>query len=1054
MTALFLKIAGMSITACAVIGAVLLLRLLLKKAPRVFSYVLWAAVFFRLLCPFSLELPSAGITPVKIETVETPVYEYNAPYVPDIADQRGGTVTLYTSDSEEAPVYKKVGSAVDIFTVIWLCGTIVTLSYGIVSYIKLKKRLRNAAKKDGYFLCSNIDNPFIMGVFKPEIFLPEKLGEKETAFILMHENAHIRRGDHIAKIIMFSALCLHWFNPLVWLSFRLCEKDMEMSCDEKVTKDMSPESKADYGQTLLNLTAKRTAAFTACFGENGTKQRVKNVLSYKKPALWIVIICTILAAAVIIGLSVNQKEEIADSVFGSINASPYGDLVIEINGTEVHYNADKDKNTVCNEFIDAILNADIKQHGRSILQTTDKSVDFNLYMLDCFTVSSGKNVSGEDAFEISCVNIKIMDKKFFEVSKEDFDIIYSAAEKMVYYDKGNLTDSAGAFDFVSDESLNRIEGNYSTDSGFVLYNAENKAKLLLAMENLDCRFIKTSSPLPVEPFGELRFYFGEGNAEQDYNYYTAIAPFKYEDENSRVIYGLNNLSTDSYHYYEIPYITYSKIFSIMYNAAFDLSDSDRYERLIDSDNWVVHKDGDIISGSQVWSDFYASVLDGKSSSVNIAHYYTLEGQGNISEELYTEIKDDYPKLFKSKLEFDGNSFTLTTDENVKSYRYLKRYDITPESPSATYSSCTKYILINEDGLTWNEINRSMLSSQSNDYIDHYTVYNDYTPKLIMTTMPPRIKINGMEIETKAYSLTEFHSDGTATAQNADSSHPLYRSYLAPLITLSDTKDILEIECDYPPQKAVLTEWDITEDGNFEAAGISYEIDSPQMAGVYENKIYQLRLYWENSDVYSGHADYVFRTGTAYPIIPVSKEWSDSVYFGSEFPRIIYADEKICAFTEGVSGFFIYSFEEEKLVFTAEMKETLLNADISHGGLDSWNGISFAACNADGELRFLCSAHTPDSTRGFDIDLSTGFLKEIDGFEMKDVSIVNTLSSERPDSVTSAFSSEVSYFDNGYVYIANSGINNRILPGEGSHLPMIKLVKVNNGTEESFLPFAE
>lgn len=864
MTALFLKIAGMSITACAVIGAVLLLRLLLKKAPRVFSYVLWAAVFFRLLCPFSLELPSAGITPVKIETVETPVYEYNAPYVPDIADQRGGTVTLYTSDNENAPAYKKVGSVVDIFTVIWLCGTIVTLSYGVVSYIKLKKRLRNAAQKDGYFLCSNIDNPFIMGVFKPEIFLPEKLGEKETAFILMHENAHIRRGDHIAKIIMFSALCLHWFNPLVWLSFRLCEKDMEMSCDEKVTKDMSPESKADYGQTLLNLTAKRTAAFTACFGENGTKQRVKNVLSYKKPALWIVIICTILAAAVIIGLSVNQKEEIADSVFGSINASPYGDLVIEINGTEVHYNADKDKNTVCNEFIDAILNADIKQHGRSILQSTNKSVDFNLYMLDCFTVSSGKNVSGEDAFEISCVNIKIMDKKFFEISKEDFDIIYSAAEKMVYYDNSNLTDAVGAFDFVSDESLNRIESLHSADSGFVRCNAENQAKLISVMKNLDCHFINIDYHLPAEQFGELRFYFGEGNAEQDYNYYIAIAPFKYEDENSRVIYGLNNLSTDSYHYYEIPYMTYCKILSIMYNAAFDLSDSDRYERLIASNNWVVHKDGDIVSGSDKWTLFVSSVEKGEKADVDIAFYYTLESQGNISEELYEENKNNYPKLFKSKLEFDGNSFTLTADENVKSYRYLKRYDITPESPSATYSSCTKYILINEDGLTWNEINRSMLSSQSNDYIDHYTVYNDYIVTSAETKIPPDINLGGISISAGACEITIINSDGTASTMNADAAHPLDNAFSLPELVLNDTKAALEAECELGPDKAVLTEWQLSDIGNTSAEGASITTDELALLPVYADRIYRLRLYWENNDKFSGYADYVFKASTQIP----------------------------------------------------------------------------------------------------------------------------------------------------------------------------------------------
>ena len=265
MTAIFLEIAGMSLTACTIITAVILLRFLLKKAPKVFSYALWIVVFFRLLCPFTIELQTAVVTPVEIETVNMPHYEYNAPSVPDIAESRGGTVTIYTSENEEAPVYKKIGSAVDILAFVWLSGTAAMLCHGIISYIKLKARLKNAVSAQGYFLCENITNPFIMGIFKPKIYLPQSLGEKETAFILMHENAHIRRGDHIAKIIMFCALCLHWFNPLVWLSFKLCEKDMEMSCDEGVTKNMSPKNKADYGQILLNITAKRTAAFTACF---------------------------------------------------------------------------------------------------------------------------------------------------------------------------------------------------------------------------------------------------------------------------------------------------------------------------------------------------------------------------------------------------------------------------------------------------------------------------------------------------------------------------------------------------------------------------------------------------------------------------------------------------------------------------------------------------------------------------------------------------------------------------------------------------------------------
>ena len=680
-------------------------------------------------------------------------------------------------------------------------------------------------------------------------------------------------------------------------------------------------------------------------------------------------------------------------------------------------------------------------------------MDFNFYHLDFFTIASGKNASGEEAFEISCIDIKIMDKKFFEISREDFELIYSAAERMVFYPERNEE----TFRWEDDSFIcNKVSGAWGNEE-MKDYSAENAEKILAALRSAEYRPIKTNSPLPADPFGELRFYYGDGNDEQDYDYYTAIAPFEYIDENSRVINGISILSTNMYHYYEIPYDVYTKIVAVMYNTALDTSDASAgFEKLANSQKWVTHKDGDIFSGQQLWEDFYSSVLSGKPAKINVAFYYTLEGQGNISEELYSEIKDDYPKLFEDTLEFDGESFTLIQDYNPKSslnFLYLKRYDIKPESKSATYESCTKYVLVDDNSLTWEDIEQSMLSSQSDFHIDHYTVYNDYVPKLIMTTMPPRIKINGMEIDTRAYSLTEFHSDGTATAQNADSSHPLYRSYLAPLIQLSDTKGIAEFECDFKPDRAVLTEWDITEIGNYEAEGITYEIDSPQTIGIYADKVYQLRLYWDNTELYSGYADYVFSTGTAYPIVSVSDKWSENVYFGSEFPYIIYADEHICAFTEGVSGFFIYSFDEEKLIFKAEMLETLQNAGIEHGGLESWNGISLAAYNSDRQLKFLCSARTADNTKGFEIDLENSCLKEISDFESKDISIVTSTSDKLPEGVTNALSFNCVYLENGYIYIRNSGINNDILPNEGSHLPMIELVKITDGIEESFLPFS-
>ncbi len=323
MTDLFLTVVGMSVTACFVIAAVMVLRLVLKKAPKYISYLLWAAVFFRLLCPFSIDIPIGVVTPVLVEAHNTDNYQYgenanadinadtpaDSPHpVPAAINRENNSVRIYTSDSGAVPVYKKSRSILEILAAVWISGVTATAAYGIISLAMLKKRLKGAKYSGGAYSCQNIDNPFILGIFKPKIYLPEGLRGKQREYILKHENVHISRKDHLVKIVMYAALCVHWFNPLVWLSFKLCESDMEMSCDQKVTAKLSPEEKADYSQTLLNITVKKTAAFTACFGESGIKKRVKNVLYYKKPALWILILCVAAAAVSVVLLTANRTE--------------------------------------------------------------------------------------------------------------------------------------------------------------------------------------------------------------------------------------------------------------------------------------------------------------------------------------------------------------------------------------------------------------------------------------------------------------------------------------------------------------------------------------------------------------------------------------------------------------------------------------------------------------------------------------------------------------------------------------------------------------------------
>lgn len=325
MTELFIKIIGMSVTGSAVIAVIILLRLALKKAPKIFSYVLWAAALFRLLCPITFELPAAPIPSVEIpyEQVspnaaeglfitntasESPADKY-PPQQTEAVVQAEDTHESVTAPVSEVPAKKQI-NYLSAASYIWASAVIIMLLHGVISWARLSRSLRSAQKSgENVYVSAAISDPFIMGIIRPKIYLPTGLSFAESELIIRHEKAHMHRGDHIAKLVMYLTLCIHCFNPLVWVMFRLFERDMEMSCDEKVTADMTNEQKADYSQALLKISTVPAAVFTANFGEHSTKKRVRNVLSFKKPALWAVIVLTIVAAAVSIVLCANRKSD-------------------------------------------------------------------------------------------------------------------------------------------------------------------------------------------------------------------------------------------------------------------------------------------------------------------------------------------------------------------------------------------------------------------------------------------------------------------------------------------------------------------------------------------------------------------------------------------------------------------------------------------------------------------------------------------------------------------------------------------------------------------------
>ena len=296
MSGFFLSIVNMSISASWIVLAVLLLRLLLKKAPKWITVLLWGIVAIRLICPFSIEsvmslIPSAE-TITKAPNAPRPHFESGV----TIIDNQ---VNDYLGGHYYEGVTRPTGHFVDITTIlaiVWLVGIVVLLTYTIISYFRVKNKIGTAVLlRDNIYQSENVVSPFVLGIIKPKIYLPFNMNEQDMEHVIAHENAHIHRKDHWWKPFGFLVLTLHWFNPLMWLGYVLLCRDIELACDEKVVKEFNNEQKADYSQALLTCSVNRRiiAACPLAFGEVGVKNRVKSVLNYKKPAFWIILIAIV-----------------------------------------------------------------------------------------------------------------------------------------------------------------------------------------------------------------------------------------------------------------------------------------------------------------------------------------------------------------------------------------------------------------------------------------------------------------------------------------------------------------------------------------------------------------------------------------------------------------------------------------------------------------------------------------------------------------------------------------------------------------------------------------
>ncbi|MGN0604505.1 MAG: M56 family metallopeptidase [Oscillospiraceae bacterium] len=328
MTEIFRTVLNMSITGAYISAAIIILRIAMKKLPKKYSYLLWAILGIRLLCPFSF---SSAVSVFNVLVPEKPeVYYGQMEFIPnDIEYSEEPQIIVSVPPvndaiNEQLPPAQPNNStnpmqiAMAVGAYIWAAGTLAMLVYTVVSYISVKKKVKSAALSDGnVYTCASIEMPFVFGIIKPRIYLPENISDEDKAYIIAHEQAHISRKDHIVKLIAMAALCVHWFNPMVWISYRLMTKDMELSCDEKALGGFDTDVKKAYANALLNISLKQnklTLGGVLNFGESDIKSRIKGVLGAKKPKVIVTIIAVIaviIAAVCLLTNAVKKDKEFA-----------------------------------------------------------------------------------------------------------------------------------------------------------------------------------------------------------------------------------------------------------------------------------------------------------------------------------------------------------------------------------------------------------------------------------------------------------------------------------------------------------------------------------------------------------------------------------------------------------------------------------------------------------------------------------------------------------------------------------------------------------------------
>lgn len=482
---LFINIVNMSLTGTYVILFILLIRFPLKKVPKIFSYILWVIVLFRLICPYSFSTTFSFLKsisflnsktkpiPINIGLLGQPSVDVGINKVNNVINSVLPSATPYASTNPMQIILFSI-------SLVWIIGVLILIIYSITSYITLKKKIYSSILVcDNVFECENIQTPFVLGILTPKIYLPTGLDENEKTYILKHEQTHIKRLDHLVKAFAFFVLCIHWFNPFVWLSFIIMSRDLEMSCDEKVIKELGNEIKREYSTSLLKMAVSRrlVSGSPLAFGESNVKNRVKNVLKYKKFSFWVAVAVAILVIVIGIGLISNPKIEKSESVLKSKSYLNY----------RTEYIGDASK---VGGIINILDFPEDVSYDHFELKTANKPYGINVYlktdkgMLDDAMVSDSVQYQKNSLIFFSLIGN--VDKIIYNLSDgSKSNTIQFARDWANNITNRDVWKTSGS-QFTYEEFLNQLEGGYfklkgSSKAGkYSLFTLEESLKIIMS----------------------------------------------------------------------------------------------------------------------------------------------------------------------------------------------------------------------------------------------------------------------------------------------------------------------------------------------------------------------------------------------------------------------------------------------------------------------------------------------------------------------------------------------------------------------------------------------